>query len=166
MQIKYSSYLRHASEPYTSEAGKKILSSGNVTVSPISGGKGGNPNHDAKTGQFTFGSKTRIASKIAQGGKNAGDIAYQYVDKLGKGTKGPRADLSNMSDEELRKILNREEMERRYDTYFNTPTERKGVEYVKTALTITTGVLGVAGAALGAAATIQGIVKTAKGDKK
>lgn len=121
----------------------------------------GNDAHDPKTGRFTF----KIASKVTQGGKNAADTAYQYVDRFSKAQKGPRADLSNMSDEELRKILTREEMERRYDTYFNTPTERKGVEYVKTALTITAGVLGVVTTGLGVAAGIQTVVSNANKNK-
>ena len=108
-----------------------------------------NPNHDTTNGQFTFGT----ASSVAKGVKSISDTTSQAADKFGKTKKMPRADLSKLSDQELRDILNREEMERRYDAYFNTPTEKKGAKYVKaiaSGISIAAGTIGtVAGAAIG-----------------
>ena len=67
-----------------------------------------------------------------------------------KEKKNPRADLSKLSDNELRQILNREQMERQYDQFFNTPTESKGQKFVNglaTGLSIAGGVAGLAVAA-------------------
>lgn len=64
-----------------------------------------------------------------------------------KEKKNPRADLSNISDDQLRKILNREQMERQYDQLFNTPTENKGQKFINglsTGLTIAAGIAGLA----------------------
>lgn len=103
-----------------------------------------NENHDPKTGQFTFSTMSSLGSQT----KKVTDAASNVVDRFSKGKKGPRADLSNLSNKELQEILTREEMERRYDTYFNTPTERKGAEYLKTALSIA-GVAATSIAAIG-----------------
>lgn len=64
-----------------------------------------------------------------------------------KEKKRPRADLSNLSDKELDAILRREEMEQRYDRYFNAPVENKGQKFVDNltkVLTIAGGVVGLA----------------------
>ena len=63
--------------------------------------------------------------------------------------KKPRADLSNLSDEQLRKVLNREQMERQYDQYFNTPVESKGQKFIDGAATIIPIISGTVGIALG-----------------
>ena len=86
-----------------------------------------NPNHDTTNGQFTFGT----ASSVAKGVKSISDTTSQAADRFGKTKKRPRADLSKLSDQELRDILTREEMERRYDTYFNTPTEKRVLDMLR-----------------------------------
>ena len=118
-----------------------------------------NDNHDPKTGQFTFSN----ASGIAKNARNANNEIKNVVDKFGKTKKQPRVDLSKLSDQELRDILNREEMERRYDTYFNTPTERKGVKYTKDVLDILGALGGIAVAGLSVAGLILGIQAKVKG---
>lgn len=45
--------------------------------------------------------------------------------------RGDRYDLSNMSDAELRAILNREQMERQYNDYFNPQQTNNGREWVQ-----------------------------------
>ena len=64
--------------------------------------------------------------------------------------KNPRADLSKLSDDQLRKILNREQMERQYDQYFNTPIESKGQKFIDGAATIIPIIGGAVGIAVGA----------------
>lgn len=112
-----------------------------------------NERHDPKTGRFTFAS----GAALAKGVKGSIDSANQVADRFTRGKKRPRADLSRLSDKELSDILRREEMERRYDSYFNTPTEKKGMQYVKDILAIAGGISGLAVAGLTAASTIQNI---------
>jgi len=62
-----------------------------------------------------------------------------------------RMDLSEMSDKELQQALNRERMEREYNTYFNSPEQDKGqiwVESVGTAINYTAAIAGLAATAL------------------
>ena len=91
-----------------------------------------NPFHDPKTGQFTFAQGANIAKST----KSAFETASQYANQKLQPKKGPRKDLSNMSNEDLNKILVRERMELEYDRYFNTPTESKGAKFVKNALEV------------------------------
>jgi len=112
-----------------------------------------NPFHDPKTGQFTFAQGANAAKQF----KNASDQAYQYAEKHSKTKKGPRADLSKMSDQELRDILTREEMERRYDTYFNEPQEKKGAKFTMDALQVASLVGGILVAGLTAASLAMAI---------
>jgi hypothetical protein len=73
-----------------------------------------------------------------------------------KPKKGARFDLSQMSDQELNSILNRERLERQYDEYFNPPQINKGWEIVK----------GVNDFALNSAqgfATVMSIINAFKG---
>ena len=149
MQIKYSSYLRHAGEPYTSEAGKKILSSGPV----VSGNAAGNQYHDPKTGQFTFSpNKVGTALNTASGGLLR---AQQNANKINWTKSNGRVDLSNMSDQDLQKVLNRERMEQEYNRYFNAPQESKGKKFINDVLPVAATVLGVVGTGVTIYATLK-----------
>ncbi len=118
-----------------------------------------NPNHDPKNGQFTFAKGANLGAGIGKNFKSTTNEVSQVVDRYGKTKKNPRADLSKLSDQELRDLLNREEMERRYDTYFNTPTEKKGAKYTKDVLAIAGAVGGVLVAGLTAAGLVVELVK-------
>lgn len=103
-------------------------------------------------------SGVQATSAIAKGA----NTMYSQSDKLFKSKKkNPRADLSNMSDKELREVLNRETMERQYDAYFNAPQESKGKEYFQN----TMAVVGTAATVVGTALSIALAVKQLKGDK-
>ena len=80
--------------------------------------------------------------------------------------KNPRADLSHLTDKELDSILRREEMEQRYDRYFNTPVESKGQKFIDGAATIIPIVGGVVGIAVGATAIADWASKHHKSKKK
>lgn len=67
------------------------------------------------------------ADSFAKGAKATSNV----IDMFNKPKKGKRFDLSQMSDQELKAILDREQMERRYDEYFNPPQVNKGWEIVK-----------------------------------
>ena len=79
-----------------------------------------------------------------------GDLAKTFVKPAGK----QRYDLSELSDAELRAILNREAMERQYSDYFAPKTVSKGENFVKAMDVLgTVGSLGVT--ALGIALSVQ-----------
>lgn len=118
----------------------------------------GNPNHDPKTGQFTFST----IGAVSKGVKNLSDNLPRRIDRYTQKKKAPRKDLSHLSDQELNNILNREQMERRYDEYFNTPVESKGATTLKEILAIAgdvaavVGPIAVAGVAIYNAAKAKG----------
>lgn len=79
-----------------------------------------------------------------------GDLARTFIKPAGK----QRYDLSELSDAELRAILNREAMERQYSDYFAPKTVSKGENFVKAMDVLgTIGSLGVT--ALGIALSVQ-----------
>lgn len=89
----------------------------------------------------------QLAESVSEVSKGLGSLAGGVKQIKLKETKNPRADLSHLSDAQLRTILNREQMERQYDQYFNTPVENKGQKYIDaigTGLTIATGVATLA----------------------
>ena len=118
-----------------------------------------NPYHDPKNGQFTYAKGLSTAASIAKQVGGTTNSLNEVVDRFGKTKKQPRADLSKLSDQELNDILRREEMERRYDSYFNTPTEKKGAKLTKDALTVAKALGGIAVAGLTAAAMTITLVK-------
>lgn len=73
---------------------------------------------------------------LAKETRNISDDTGRLVDKIFKTKPKERLDLSHMSDQEIRQILNREQLERQYNDVFNKPEENKGKEFVKTALEV------------------------------
>ncbi|MBR1703107.1 MAG: hypothetical protein IJ716_14365 [Lachnospiraceae bacterium] len=67
----------------------------------------------------------------------------------------PRMDLSKMTDAELREAINREMLERQYNSIFNAKEVSKGREYVQDTLAVAGSVLGVTSSALGIALAIR-----------
>ena len=93
----------------------------------------------------------RMAGNLRDASSSLNNAANNVRQIKLKEKKAPRADLSKLSDNELRQILNREEMERRYDSYFNTPVENKGQKFVTglgIGLTVTAALAGIAGTAV------------------
>lgn len=134
--------------------------SGNITWSD---NKSGNQAHDSKTGKFTFNPNkaANISKAISTGARNASQNLANNSSSYLRGKKGPRADLSHLSDQELRRILNREQMELDYDRYFNTPVESKGKKFVDGLSTV----LGITATAAGIAGTAFSIYAIAKSKK-
>ena len=89
------------------------------------------------------------AKSIAGGVQDLSKNATSAIDMFNKPSRGPRYDLSSMSDAELRAVLNREQMERQYNDYFNPPTINKGAEFCKDAASVIGTVGGIASTALG-----------------
>jgi len=69
-----------------------------------------------------------------------------------------RLDLSDMSDDELRKRINRELLERQYNSTFNPPTVNRGKEVALEILDITGNVLTVGGSAAALALGIRKLI--------
>lgn len=140
---------------------KAVLKHGDVTYSSNTTG---NPAHDKATGKFTFNPKkaSNVANAISTGARNASQNLANNSNSYLRGKKAPRADLSNISDQELRKIIDRENMERQYDSYFNTPTESNGKKFVDGLSTV----LGITATAAGIAASGFAIYAAVKGKNK
>lgn len=68
---------------------------------------------------------------LAVASSSAGREIAKTADLFTKPKQGKRIDVSNMTDDDLRAILNRERMEREYNNYFNPPQVNKGAEVVK-----------------------------------
>lgn len=93
---------------------------------------------------------------LAVASKEASEQTSKLLDQIFKTKPNARLDLSKMSDQELRNILNREQLERQYNDVFNKPQENKGKEYVKKALEINSTLAATAVAGL----TIAVLIKT------
>lgn len=66
-----------------------------------------------------------------------------------------RADLSKMSDKELRDKINREFLERQYNDMFTPQKSNKGREYASKILETAGTIIGITGGALGIAVAIK-----------
>ena len=64
-----------------------------------------------------------------------------------------------MSDDELRRRINRLNMERQYRDLVNSQSTSSGYDYVQSVLSATGNVLGVVGAGLGIALTVKELRK-------
>ena len=127
--------------------------------------------HSKKDGKFTFKPMSaKDATKASKGlrdfskGASSASQTLQGISRNMKGKKAPRKDLSNLSDKELQQILNRERMEREYDSYFNTPQESKGQKFVEnlgTGLSYAAAIAAIVGTGFSIYATVKG-----SGDKK
>lgn len=77
------------------------------------------------------------------------------AEKLTRRKVNKRADLSKMTDAELRNVINREMLERQYNQMFNAPEVSKGREIVSKVLDIGGTALGLSSSALGIALMIN-----------
>lgn len=137
-----------------------------------------NEHHDPDTGRFTYGPKSasmmtdkELQYKIkrkrneqayeqlypsrGQQISNAGNDITRTAQNLQNvrlpKKKGPKADLSQYSDQELQRIINRARNEQEYDRLFNPERESEGQKFVNgiiTGLTIIGGVVTIAGGSL------------------
>ena len=117
---------------------------------------------DKRVSEESLKDPTKWAKDDVTNAKNVVDSSKTFVndlDKLEKATRSqkenPRLDLSEMSDDELRKKINREILERQYNQYFNEAETDKGREYVSQIFNIGIAALSVTSSALGIALAIQ-----------
>lgn len=86
---------------------------------------------------------------VSRVGGHVGDLGRAVGNIRVKGKKGPKADLSQYSDQELQRIINRARNEAEYDRIFNPERVSAGQKFVdglSTTLSIAGGALAVAGA--------------------
>ena len=93
-------------------------------------------------------SKYDTAIDIAKSSQQFIRDGSSYIKNVIPDQPRKRLDLSNMSDDELRTQVNRANLERQYNDYFNPPTVNKGKEYVDNfsnwaGLALTAGTLGL-----------------------
>jgi len=104
---------------YGSPSSSNTSSSGNSQATPNANSQA-TPNINLKDIKTLAGVSSTAGKEIAK-----------TADLFTKPKQGKRIDVSNMSDDDLRAILNRERMEREYNNYFNPPQVNKGAEVVK-----------------------------------
>lgn len=108
-------------------------------------------------------SKTKFAKDIVDESAKAVRTAKQMSDEaIRNGVKKGKLDLTNMSDKEMRDKINRELLERQYNSLFapDINTVTKGQKILNSTLTVAGGVLATASSAL----TIALAIKKLKGD--
>lgn len=89
----------------------------------------------------------------------------KFIDKIP--AKKQTLDLSNMSNQEMRAKIDREKLEREYNSYFAPEQKSRGKEIVKTTLSVTASALTAASTVLGIALAarelgIPDLIKSAK----
>ena len=91
---------------------------------------------------------TDASSNMVAQLKNANNISIKNSPKV-------RADLSSMTDKEMRERINRELLERQYNDMFTPQKTSKGREYASRILETSGAVLGVGSSALSIALAIK-----------
>lgn len=92
---------------------------------------------------------------VVDSGKTILNEAKNLERATNKTKENPRLDLSKMSDDDLRKLINREMLEKQYNSLFNASQVSEGREKVKRVLEIGGTALGTASSALGIALAIK-----------
>lgn len=97
-------------------------------------------------------------SNVAREGKNITTEAGSLIDRFGTKTykKGP--DASTMTDDELRQVINRLNMEQQYDRLRTETYTSKGAQAVKDIMSVAGSALVVAGSATAIIANMQKIM--------
>lgn len=107
-----------------------------------------NPNRWVKEDLARSKQLTDASSNLVNQVKNANNISIKNRPK-------PRIDLSSMTDDEMRKRINREFLERQYNDMFTPQKAAKGREYLNKILDTTGAILGIGSSALGVALAIK-----------
>lgn len=107
-----------------------------------------NPNRWVREDIARSKNLTDAGSNMVNQLKNANNINTKNRPKA-------RADLSSMTDDEMRKRINREFLERQYNEMFTPQKTSKGREYISRILETSGAVLGIGSSALGIALAIK-----------
>lgn len=95
------------------------------------------------------------AKKIAEETSHMTSKLKQINDKSLRNRPKAKMDLSNMTDEQMRREINRKLLEKQYTDMFAPQKQAKGREFASKFLEVGTDVLAVTGSALGIALAIQ-----------
>lgn len=165
---------KFTNSPYTSRDGQRIIDEANrrtaVTPPPQKYGykyeKSSNLSDDElkkrnqrKQNEKKYEQLYNPGRAISEMGSATGELARAVQGIRIRGKKGPKADLSGYTDQELQRIINRARNEAEYDRLFNPEIESNGQKFVNglgTALSLTTGALVAAGAGYGLYRKIKG----------
>ena len=107
-----------------------------------------NPNRWVKEDLVRSKQLTDASSNLVNQVKNANNTSIKNRPK-------PRMDLSSMTDDEMRKRINREFLERQYSDMFTPQKAAKGREYLNKILDTVGSVLGIGSSALAVAIAIK-----------
>lgn len=102
------------------------------------------------------------AKRIAEETSHMTSKLKQMSDKSIRNRPKATMDLSNMTDEQMRREINRKLLEKQYNDMFAPQKQAKGREFVSKFMDVGTDVLAVTGSALGIALAVQQL-RTGKG---
>lgn len=170
---------RFTNAPYTSETGKRIIDEANrrtaVEPPPKKYGykyeKASNlsdeelkKRNQRKQNEKKYEELYNPGASISSFGNELSNLGRSVGNIRIKGEKGPKADLSGYSDQELQRIINRARNEAEYDRLFNPERVSNGQKFVE-GLNTTLAIAGGALAVLGGAYTLYSKVKGSKSSK-
>ena len=95
------------------------------------------------------------AKRVAEESSQMTNRLKQINDKSMRNRPKTKMDLSNMTDEQMRREINRAMLERQYNDMFAPQKQAKGREFASKFLEVGTDVLAVTGSALGIALAVQ-----------
>lgn len=127
----------------------------------IKGMKWGRRRYQNPDGSLTVAGKNRYSKEqleaTSEALKKTSSAMTEAANKINTSKpKKVKMDLSNMSDEQMRKEINRELLERQYNDLFAPPTKaEKGKKAAKTALTVAGGIMTAGATALSIAVMIH-----------
>lgn len=98
-----------------------------------------------------------VKNIVEESERMTGKLKRANEDAMKKQPK-ERADLSNMTDAQLRERINRELLERQYNDMFTPQNTNRGREHVNNVLEVTGTVLGITGSALTIALSIRALM--------
>lgn len=95
------------------------------------------------------------AKRVAEESSHMTNKLKQINDKSLRNKPKAKMDLSNMTDDQMRKEINRAMLERQYNDMFAPQKQAKGREFASKFLEVGTDVLAITGSALGIALAVQ-----------
>lgn len=137
------------------EEGKKRYSSGDISYSRGHDGRPRNESPSAKR-RVDLGVSKKVTDTASDAFKKA---AKKFDDDISSRPKVVNVNLSNMTDQELRAMVQRASLEQQYKNYYGKKDVKKGEIYVRQVLDTAGDVLAVAGSALAIAIAIKGLKK-------
>lgn len=132
-------------------------------------GKYKNAKENIELASTALNTASNVGGAMSKAYELSGNKKGQAISKMAKDTSAQQSkdlraikkeikadfDLENMSDEELKSVVDRMNLEQQYNQYYNSNTEHKGREAAREALEVSGAVAGIAATALGIALAIK-----------